>query len=161
MKRITDEQIGSRIVQLRDQRGWNQGQLAEALRASGLNWSQGTLSKVETGTRPVRLAEVSVLVDVLQAKVDDLIDLDVDPNALSDTTRSGLQDRLVDLQGAATNVEAIRFLADATERLVESTSDTIQLALMRDSLAQADPILGDIREVDLGDIRGDDEIEDE
>jgi transcriptional regulator with XRE-family HTH domain len=149
MQRVSDEQIGARIVRLREERGWNQGQLAAALRGSGLNWSQGTLSKVETGSRPVRLAEVPALADVLQIELDDLVDLDRNPDLLSETTRSALQDRLVDLKGARTNAQAIGHLADAVERLIKQTEGTISIALMHDSLANDKGyLLGEIEDGD-------------
>lgn len=138
MNRITDQQVGARIVQLREARDWNQGDLAEALRAYGLNWSQGTLSKVETGSRPVRLVEVPLLLDVLQAKVDDLIDLDRDPSLLAQTTRASLQNRLVELRGAASNVDAIEALAGAVKRAVVQSQGSIQTALIDDALAQGE-----------------------
>ena len=70
---VSDSHIGKRIVALRDARGWSQGQLASALRSEGLPWSQGTLSKVETGQRPIRLSEVPKLVAVLGATISDLL----------------------------------------------------------------------------------------
>lgn len=73
MENVNDSQIGERIIRLRELRGWTQGQLAAALRSGGLNWSQGTLSKVESGSRPVRLAETPTIIAVLGASVSDLI----------------------------------------------------------------------------------------
>lgn len=148
MKRITDEQIGSRIVLLREQRGWNQGELAEALRAHGLNWSQGTLSKVETGSRPIRLTEVPVLLDVLQVGVDDLVDLERKPSLLAQTNRVSLQNRLVDLRGAATNIDAIEALAGAVRRAVIDSQGTIQAALVDDALAQGETYVGEVHDDD-------------
>lgn len=67
-----DEEVGLRVEAFRRGLGLSQAEMSERLRVSGLNWSQGTLSKVETGARPVRIAELRVLSDML----------DVDPLAL-------------------------------------------------------------------------------
>ena len=61
-----DRLIGQRIQFLRTQmRGLSQGDLATRLRDEGVNWAQGTLSKVENGDRPVRLSEGPIVADVL------------------------------------------------------------------------------------------------
>jgi transcriptional regulator with XRE-family HTH domain len=56
-----DEEVGRRVEVLRKRLDLSQAEMSERLRANGLNWSQGTLSKVETGARPVRLVEVPAL----------------------------------------------------------------------------------------------------
>ncbi len=80
-----DEIIGKRIVELRERRGWTQGELARLLRERGLNWSQGTLSKVEAGVRPVRLSEVSALSLVLRTKIYDIVNAHLPVQTESDT----------------------------------------------------------------------------
>jgi transcriptional regulator with XRE-family HTH domain len=82
---ITDKQIGERIIELRERRGWNQGDLSKTLKAHGLNWSQGTLSKVESGARPVRLAEAQLLATALRTKVYELLHADLPLQTESDT----------------------------------------------------------------------------
>ena len=57
--------IGERVRQRRISLGLSQGGLAGRLQAAGLAWSQGTLSKVENGDRPVRLSETRALAKVL------------------------------------------------------------------------------------------------
>nr|WP_240952102.1 helix-turn-helix transcriptional regulator [Rhodococcus sp. BL-253-APC-6A1W] len=50
---------------MRVSQGLSQGELSDKLRAAGLNWSQGTLSRVEAGTRPVRFTEAFTVANVL------------------------------------------------------------------------------------------------
>lgn len=68
-----DVTIGRRIVELRQYLGWNQAALVAALDGRGLDWSQGTLSKVENGARPVRLVEARYLAMALEVTVEDLL----------------------------------------------------------------------------------------
>lgn len=69
----SDQAIGRRIQQLREKRGLSQADLARRLREAGVNWSQGTLSKVEAGERPVRLVETPAVARVLRTKVYELV----------------------------------------------------------------------------------------
>ncbi|SKB86127.1 Transcriptional regulator, contains XRE-family HTH domain [Arthrobacter sp. 31Cvi3.1E] len=65
MNATKDEEIGSRIQRLREQRDLQQKQLIRRLASAGLDWSQATLSKVEAGSRPVRVAELPALASAL------------------------------------------------------------------------------------------------
>lgn len=56
--------------------GLSQAELSERLRDRGLPWSQGTVSKVELGDRPVRLAEAPMLAESLEVEVEDLLSED-------------------------------------------------------------------------------------
>ncbi|QKT12171.1 helix-turn-helix domain-containing protein [Rhodococcus sp. W8901] len=64
-----DEAVGKRIEDLRSARGLSQGQLSDLVRAAGLNWSQGTVSRVEAGTRPVRFTEAFTVAKALGVEV--------------------------------------------------------------------------------------------
>lgn len=68
-----DKVVGKRIQTLRERRGLLQGELSGQIRAAGVNWSQGTLSKVEMGTRPVRLAEAPIVAATLGVEVTELL----------------------------------------------------------------------------------------
>ncbi|MBM4653538.1 helix-turn-helix domain-containing protein [Rhodococcus hoagii] len=68
----TDEAIGRRLERLRTDLGLSQGELSEKLRAAGVNWSQGTLSRVETGFRPMRFTEALAVAAVLDVEPADL-----------------------------------------------------------------------------------------
>ncbi len=68
----TDEAIGKRLEKLRRDAGLSQGELAERLRDADLNWSQGTLSRVETGSRPMRFTEALVVSTVLGVSAEEL-----------------------------------------------------------------------------------------
>ena len=62
----TDDVIGGRIREARKAAGIEQqGDLVPQLRAAGLPWSQGTLSRVEAGLRALKLTEAAVVADVL------------------------------------------------------------------------------------------------
>jgi len=64
--------VGSQVRKLREQKGWNQNQLAAKLQLAGWDTSQGSLSRLENGERRVPDLELFVLADVLDSKADDL-----------------------------------------------------------------------------------------
>lgn len=82
---VTDQAIGQRIQELRERRGWSQAELAMRLRGAGVNWSQGTLSKVEAGERPVRLVEAPTVTRVLRTKIYELVNANLPLQTESDT----------------------------------------------------------------------------
>lgn len=124
---LTDERVGKMVVELREARGLNQGQLSEQLRASGLNWSQGTLSKVEAGMRPVRLTEAPTLALALRTSVGALVG--ENRSKLSGLMPAPLQHEVLDQQewisDALEQARGIRALAnDAIPRLERSRDTT-------------------------------------
>lgn len=63
----TDKTIGARVRAARIDAGIElQGDLVPQLREAGLPWSQGTLSRVESGQRSLKLTEAAILADVLR-----------------------------------------------------------------------------------------------
>lgn len=68
-----DQLLGAFIQRHRQTLGLSQGDLAAKLRKRGLNWSQGTLSRVELGERPVRLAETLTLANALSIPPENLL----------------------------------------------------------------------------------------
>lgn len=60
-----DKAVGLRVQAARESMEYNQSELARHLQDAGLPWSQGTLSRVETGLRAVRLTEAVTLAHVL------------------------------------------------------------------------------------------------
>lgn len=64
MSEIHAGSLGRRLKVLRGERGWSQERLAEELRARGFQMHQMTVSKIETGRRPVTVSEVFELAAV-------------------------------------------------------------------------------------------------
>ena len=71
---ISDADLGRAIEAARVVAQIGQQELSDRLRARGLNWSRVTLSKVETGNRTVKAAELPTLLDALGAELGDLFD---------------------------------------------------------------------------------------
>jgi transcriptional regulator with XRE-family HTH domain len=67
-----EEEVGRKIEALRTNAGLGQKELSERLRAAGVNWSQGTLSKVENGSRPIRFTEAIKVAQVLGVTTNEL-----------------------------------------------------------------------------------------
>jgi transcriptional regulator with XRE-family HTH domain len=58
----TPEQLVARQVRLlRQGRGWSQQEVAEKMRAFGYQWSQATVTRLESASRPIRLNELTDL----------------------------------------------------------------------------------------------------
>lgn len=73
MNATPDEEIGQRLQQVRERKNLNQSQAVRALREAGLVWSQGTLSKVESGNRPIRLAELPAIATAFGVSQNELL----------------------------------------------------------------------------------------
>lgn len=83
--------IGGRIKAAREAMGLNQGQLVPLLRDAGLPWSQGALSRAESGQRALKLTEALVLADVLGTSVFELAGVP-QPDAYQNGYRAGRRD---------------------------------------------------------------------
>lgn len=59
---VSDESIGRNLARFRGQ--MSQKELADAMRLLGWRWNQGTVSSIESGERPLRLAEAEDLARV-------------------------------------------------------------------------------------------------
>lgn len=109
---VTDEQVGQRIIELRERRGLSQGELSGKLRQAGLNWSQGTLSKVETGQRSVRLVECTILAFVLRTDIYALVGANV-PLTNNDELKARVLEEVARIDALQDNVWE---LADQLQR---------------------------------------------
>ena len=56
--------------ELREKKGWSQGDLATELSSRGLSLHRQTIQKIEAGTRPLKLDEADLIADALGADMD-------------------------------------------------------------------------------------------
>lgn len=70
---LTLEEIGTRIQSGRVTCGLNQVQLSDKLKEQGLHISRETISKIESGDRPLSAIELSVFAAVLSIPVTELL----------------------------------------------------------------------------------------
>lgn len=68
-----ERRAGAAVKRWRIQRGLSQRQLANALSYQGLNMHQTTIAKLEKGKRPLRLAELDAICDVLGCSMSDVL----------------------------------------------------------------------------------------
>lgn len=68
-----EKDLGNRIQDLRTERGWSQKDLADRLAKEGFHLHQVGISKMERGTRPVRVAELAALATVLRVTIPELL----------------------------------------------------------------------------------------
>ena len=70
----TPEQLAGRHVRaLRQERGWSQQDVAEKMRAYGYRWSQATVTRLETASRPIRVNELLDLAMLFDVRVWDFL----------------------------------------------------------------------------------------
>ncbi|ORI15791.1 helix-turn-helix transcriptional regulator [Rhodococcus sp. 1168] len=67
-----EREVGKKIETLRVAAGLGQRDLSDGLREAGVNWSQGTLSRVENGSRPIRFTEAVRLAEILKVPIAEL-----------------------------------------------------------------------------------------
>ncbi|QSE90302.1 helix-turn-helix transcriptional regulator [Rhodococcus pseudokoreensis] len=127
----SDQEVGNKIVELRESLGMTQGQLAEQLRSRGLGWSQGTLSKVETGQRSVRLTEAPVVALVLRVRIDELAGIeDARPSGqMPALLQHEVLDQLDLINDALQQARSIKTLADQSIPALERSWDTTSRVL--------------------------------
>lgn len=58
---LQDVSIGENLRKLREQAGYSQSQLVAKLHLTGSNMSRSTYSKIETGTRNIRISDFIAL----------------------------------------------------------------------------------------------------
>lgn len=68
-----DEQIGKRIATFRKERHLNQAEFLNLLRTRGIDWNQATLSRIERGSRSMKLTEAFIVSDTLSIEPRDLL----------------------------------------------------------------------------------------
>lgn len=85
-----NEQFVEWLRTARKAAGMSQQNIADALKALGINLSQTQVAKIEAGARPLRLDEAVALADVFGATVDRALGLsaDLDENTAQVARRS-------------------------------------------------------------------------
>lgn len=80
MRIPTDENFGAMVREYRELRKWSMSELASKLRDAGLtNFHPTTISRMERGERAAKLGEASVIAQVFQVPLDDLVDIPMEP----------------------------------------------------------------------------------
>jgi transcriptional regulator with XRE-family HTH domain len=73
-KKPTPEQlVGRHVRAMRQERGWSQQDVAERMRAYGYRWSQATVTRLETASRPIRVNELVDLAMLFGVREWDLL----------------------------------------------------------------------------------------
>lgn len=101
-----DEQIGKNLARLRGD--VSQKDLAARMKQLGWKWSQATVWTIETGERPLRLAEADDLANILEMNTWEFLRTDADYHAREYVQRSWRA--LEDLRAAQSEFEGSRRL---------------------------------------------------
>ncbi|MFV2143205.1 helix-turn-helix domain-containing protein [Isoptericola sp. G70] len=70
----TDERVGRNVRQIREERGLTQKELAERLRSAGWKMDTTALTRIENGSRSLRVAQLDMMATALEASVYDLLE---------------------------------------------------------------------------------------
>lgn len=70
---ITDKELGELVKAERLKRGWSQEKLVRRMRNAGINWMQSTVTKTESGNRPIRVREVFTLAALLSLDLNAMV----------------------------------------------------------------------------------------
>lgn len=62
---VSVQSVGQRIQQKREERGWQQAELARRMVEAGFQYNQVTISKIEKSQRSLRLDEAAALASAL------------------------------------------------------------------------------------------------
>jgi transcriptional regulator with XRE-family HTH domain len=81
----TPEQlVGRQLRLLRQGRGWSQQEVAEKMRPFGYEWSQATVTRLESATRPIRLNELADLALLYGVPMEQFLEPEVQDFAWDD-----------------------------------------------------------------------------
>jgi transcriptional regulator with XRE-family HTH domain len=112
-------QLGARIRNKRNERGWKQPQLAEMLRDRGVASIQTpTVAKIEAGERAVKIHEAAVLADIFGISIDALMGRRV--SARADLMSAARQVVDAKITAAAAVSASQSQLVDALAQLVDA-----------------------------------------
>ncbi|BDT96991.1 helix-turn-helix domain-containing protein [Nocardia sputorum] len=126
-----DRAVGKRLEVLRIRLGLSQEQMSERLRAAGVNWSQGTLSRVETGQRAMRFTEA---LEVAAALNIDATELAPDGGGfvyLARKVRRELAEHEAAIREAETRLELATRGRNRAERQADIIQFCVELSLGR------------------------------
>jgi transcriptional regulator with XRE-family HTH domain len=80
----TEQLVGRQVRLLRQGRGWSQLDVAEKMRPYGYKWSQATVTRLESATRPIRVNELTDLAMLFGVPVTQFLDSRLQELALDD-----------------------------------------------------------------------------
>lgn len=84
-----DQHVAANVKRLREQAGLKQAALVDLLRVNGLaDWHPTTLSRTESGERPLRMSEAVVLARVLGVDLATLVEMDTFARVVRDAQQS-------------------------------------------------------------------------
>ena len=132
-----DERVGANIAEIREASGLSQTALALKLAKAGLRMSQQTITKIENGSRPLRLSEARAMAEALDCDVD-VLDNSRDLFTWAVAIRTQLQnfDRAWDdLAGAAAAFEQAQTHVRRTMQRLDA-SDRAERALFLEAVTQ-------------------------
>lgn len=118
--------IGAKVRQLREERSCSQADLARKLAEVGWAMHQTTISKVEAGSRPIRVADVYAFAEVLGVPAASFF-FAIQPDG-EEPAADELRDRLMAADQAAQEAEQV---------LLKASSDYAEALAERDRLARA------------------------
>lgn len=134
----TPEQLAARQLRLlRQGRGWSQHEVAEKMQAYGYRWSQATVTRLESASRPIRLNELADLAILYGVPIAQLLESDVpdfegdDLHALEreivnlTAQRDGLRERLKAADAAANSLARERAEAAAYIARIDGRLETL------------------------------------
>lgn len=126
-----DQAFGERLRKYRDQRDWTQRRLAEELRLHGVKLDPSAVTRIELGSREVKLREAFAIASVLGIDIRDLI-AEVDPqyqlHSLGSSIAAKVSSARDYLGSVIQNYVEISILLDANPRLLND----LRLSRIRD-----------------------------
>jgi transcriptional regulator with XRE-family HTH domain len=136
--RSTEAVAGQEIRGLRIARGWSQQEVAMKMRGFGYSWNQTMVSKIEAGTRPLRVNELADLAQLFAVPVAQLL--------LPQVSLEEAEKEIAELEPALKAAEARAAEAEAALKAMEELNYELNrirarldyLRRRRDSLKPAD-----------------------
>ena len=78
MNAIIEKKIGENIRSLREKKGFTQDYVATQLQLRGCDMTRSAVAKIEVGQRHIYPDEIILLSQILGARYDEILSLDID-----------------------------------------------------------------------------------
>lgn len=118
--------FGRRLKEVRQGRGWSQGELAKRITDAGFPMHQSAVSKIEAATRATPVDEVFVLAVVLGVEIPELFGEEAQRNAAEiQVLRAHVRGKLATLETRTERARAALDEAMATQR--KTSTEALEL----------------------------------
>lgn len=121
---------GKELHQLRKAHGWSQEEAAKRMKAYGYSWNQTMISKIESGSRPLRVNELADFADLYGVPVARLIHPQMSMEEV-EAELGGIGPALEEAEARASAAEEVMFAKEGDLKAAKDARDRAVVEMRR------------------------------